>query len=98
MGTDRNGISHFDGETWTNYSEADGLISKYIYAVAVDQEGGVWIGTEHGVSYFKDDVWTSYTKEGGLPSNRVSDIIVDENGMVWFGTKGGGVARYDPSR
>jgi sugar lactone lactonase YvrE len=91
------GISHFDGETWTTYSEAEGLISDYVHDVAVDHGGGVWIGTSHGVSYFKDGVWTHYTKEDGLCGNTVAEIIVDDDGIIWFGTKGGGVCRYLPA-
>jgi ligand-binding sensor domain-containing protein len=42
------GISRFDGETWTTYDTADGLVDDRVTAVAVAPDGAVWIGTGGG--------------------------------------------------
>jgi ligand-binding sensor domain-containing protein len=42
----------FDGQVWTRYTRADGLVDNRVQAIAVAPDGAVWIGTEHGVSRY----------------------------------------------
>lgn len=45
------------------YAVDVGLASNYITAIAVDEKGDVWFGTEAGVSVFDGATWTTYTLE-----------------------------------
>ncbi|MFQ6066176.1 MAG: two-component regulator propeller domain-containing protein, partial [bacterium] len=39
----------FDGETWTVYdTDNSGLPYDSVYALAIDQQGNKWIGTDGG--------------------------------------------------
>jgi len=69
------GVSRFDGQTWTTYTEEDGLADNSVYAIAVDADGTLWFGTADGVSRFDGQTWTTYTEEDGLASNWVYAIL-----------------------
>ena len=45
-----NGVSKFDGTTWTTYTTADGLVDNNVTAIAIDAQGNKWFGTYNGVS------------------------------------------------
>lgn len=46
------GLSKFDGKTFTNYSEKEGLCSNMISNLFIDSKGYFWIGTWKGVCKF----------------------------------------------
>lgn len=50
FGTRRNGISRFDGQTWTTYTEDDGLAGNNVMSMAPDC--ALWFGTSGGVSHY----------------------------------------------
>jgi ligand-binding sensor domain-containing protein len=106
------GVSRLGGagtteETWTSYSEDDGLGNNRVNAIAVAPDGSVWFGTgpleyypwadssgDGGVSRFDGESWATYTVEDGLADNWVSSISVAPDGALWFGTEGG-LSRFD---
>lgn len=49
------GLYHFDGKTFTNYTKADGLDNNIIYSVFEDQQGNLWVGTKTGLNLHKND-------------------------------------------
>ena len=82
------------------------LASNYIYSIAVDQGGEIWVGTDAGVSVFYNpgNVFTGsnydsqqiLVNEGGfiqplLASEIVSAIAVDGANRKWIGTQNSGV-------
>ncbi len=83
------GVYRYDGTSWTNYTEADGLANDIAYDIAVSPRGGLWFATGSGLSFYKDSVWTSYTSPLGVTS-----IAVGVDGSVWCGTYDG-VWRFD---
>jgi rhamnogalacturonyl hydrolase YesR/ligand-binding sensor domain-containing protein len=91
------GVSVFDGTTWTNYSQKDGLSSDYVITIVVDEIGRVWCGTGewewtapcNGVSVFDGTKWTTYKEDDGLAPGQVNTIAFDEKGNAWAGTEGG---------
>jgi len=95
MGT-RGGVSVYNGERFTHYSENEGLSNNFIRAMAEDQSGNIWFGTEGGgVSVFDGESFTHYTEKEGFSDNLVRAILVDRNGNIWMGTRGGGVSVFD---
>ena len=84
--------------TWTQYS----LPNNNVYAIAEDDAGDIWIGTQAGVVRYDGQNWTVYnTQNSGLLSNWVLKIFKDNSGNMWFGTWGstaaacGGVTKFD---
>lgn len=63
---------------------------NYIVALAVDNNGTVWVGTwGGGLSRFDGNKFETYTTKEGLPGNHVSMLHVDKFGKLWIGTNNG---------
>lgn len=88
-GTWGGGVSHFDGETWTNYSVRDGLAGNVVYSVAQDAGGNMWFGTDGGLSYFDGKTWRVFTQADGLLDNNIYAIMPEADGQLWIGSRSG---------
>ena len=75
------GVLSFDGEDWTRYGEAHGLISSEVRSIAVDHRNVKWFGTRGGLSRFDGLNWTSFTKESGLPDNSIVQVAAGPREM-----------------
>jgi len=69
-------LAYFNGEVWTLYnSENTDLTRLNVNAIAIDQEGNKWIGTDEGLGVFKlTDIGTSAepgTANSGIPERAV---------------------------
>jgi ligand-binding sensor domain-containing protein len=51
---------------FVTYTVENGLVDKWVYAIAVDRDGALWLGTEGGVNRFDGTRWTTYTHRDGL--------------------------------
>jgi hypothetical protein len=76
---------------WTYYlTSSSNLPSDSVRALAVDQEGQVWAGTEAGVARFDDGSWVTYnTANSGLLNNLIRAMAVDHEGRMWLSTGSG---------
>lgn len=91
------GLTYYDGKTFKNYSQKDGLSSPYIYTLSKNNSGEICIGTwDGGLNIFDGKTFKVYKKEQGLPGNNVISIIQGRNNM-WIGTFGGGVCEFSSS-
>ena len=74
----------------------DGLSGNVVSAIAEDDGGNLWVGTEDGgLNCFKDGKFASYqASEDGLPGNDISCLYLDNDGVLWVGTSGHGLARF----
>ncbi len=88
-GTWGGGVAHYDGKSWTNYSNRDGLAGNIVYSVAQDEKGGLWFGTNGGLSYFDGKLWRTFDKSDGLLDNNVYAIALDASGRIWVGSRSG---------
>ncbi len=43
-----NGVSKFDGVNWTTYNTNNGLLNNFIYGLAFDKQGNLWVATNGG--------------------------------------------------
>lgn len=48
------GVSRYKDGQWTRLTAADGLLSNYVYAVAVGPDDSLWVGTDLGIVQFYD--------------------------------------------
>ena len=98
IGTE-NGVSRYDGITFTTFTTEDGLAHDLVYAIAEDREGNLWFGTRGGgISRYDGTEFTTFTTEDGLAHDNVLALLVDWDGVLWIGTEGGGVSRFDGER
>jgi ligand-binding sensor domain-containing protein len=96
-GTGYNGVYMFDGITWINYREENGLIDNYVNSIAIDPKGNKWCTTMFGVSKFDGINWTNYTKnqiDSTLFISGIVDIKIGLAGAIYLGTTDG-LYRHD---
>ncbi len=86
------GLCRLDGNRCTPFFSLDELEARAILALAVTQEGVVWIGTTNGVSRFDGQTWKRYPSPAST-----NDLAVAASGEVWAATSGG-VGRYLPDQ
>lgn len=89
----QNGVSYFDGSTFTNHNTSShpGLADNSITAIETlsNGSGEVWVGTDFGVSVFNGTSYTTYTTADGLGSNQIKRIKTGPSGEIWIGTVSG---------
>ena len=84
-----------DGHTFVNFTTQDGLPDNSVFAIADDEDGSLWFGTDNGVSRYDGKGFINFTIQDGLVYNKIRTIYRDANGHLWFGAYRGGVYRYD---
>ncbi|MCH8558503.1 MAG: response regulator [Balneolia bacterium] len=94
LGT-RGGLSVYNGEYFTHYTESEGLSNNTVWSIIEDKNGNIWLGTREGVSVFNGEHFTHYAENEGLFNNPVRALLEDKNGNIWVGTEGGGVSVFD---
>ncbi len=90
------GVSVFDGISFTNYSIDHGLSGNEVWAIAEDNNGEIWFGTlGGGITRYNGDQFIQYFGDNTLNTGKISDILVDSRGNIWFITNGAGAIKYD---
>lgn len=78
-----------DGKT-TQFKQADGLTSDYVWSLLADADGTLWIGTfGGGLCRWRDGRFFGFGSRHGLPSNVVGHLLDDGAGHLWMGSYGG---------
>jgi len=91
------GIMSYDGKTFTNYTNKEGLNRFHAFCLLEDKAGNMWFGTiGAGVYHFDGESFTNYRTDDGFVNDRVGCIYEDKSGKIWFGTEGG-ISVYDGS-
>ncbi|MDF1696407.1 MAG: two-component regulator propeller domain-containing protein [Saprospiraceae bacterium] len=106
--TSKEGIFIYDGTSFTNISEKDGLCSNMVNAIVEDKDGVMWFGTNRGLCSYDGNNFDiiSLPKEDsikvspktGLPSRKTQTIlslIQSKNGDFWIGTDAAGAYRFN---
>lgn len=88
-GTWGGGVSRFDGKSWSNLTTKDGLAGNIVYAIARDEQGVFWFGTDRGVSRYDGKTWKNFGRQEGLLDSNVYSLAIAPKGEVWVGTKRG---------
>ncbi|MBN2779315.1 MAG: T9SS type A sorting domain-containing protein [Bacteroidales bacterium] len=79
------GLIVYDGVSFSSYGTSEGLVDNYVSAIAVVDEGSIYIGSYAGVSVLNQSfsVTDTYTMESELFNNFVQDILVDDDGNIF---------------
>jgi ligand-binding sensor domain-containing protein/signal transduction histidine kinase len=85
------GLSRFDGYSFTNYTTADGLPNDWINDLLITRNGEYWIATESGVCRFFPDatsapMFIAYRPNQDDVDARIKAMIEDHAGAIWCGT------------
>lgn len=90
------GLVKYNGQKFTTYDVADGLVSSVVLALLEDN-GEIWIATDNGISRFHEGAFTNFVHHGGSEIGIVW-CVTEFHGRLWFGTKMRGLLRIDPER
>jgi ligand-binding sensor domain-containing protein/signal transduction histidine kinase len=96
VGTTESGLCKYNGNSFTNYTEKEGLTSNVINTIIEDKQGNLWIGSDGGITKFDGESFTHFTEKDGLSSNFINVIQQDSKGNIWFGSAAG-ISKYNGS-
>lgn len=83
-------VARFDGTSWINYEESEGVPEPPINAIAVRAPDDVWVGGNNsGVAHWDGQAWTQYGLGAGLADTSVHDVALDAKGALWIATNSG---------
>ena len=94
-GTYFNGLSSWDGESWTPRHEGN------INSLLMTKKDMLWAATNDGVSRLEDSSWTTFNGAfPGMPSPHIQSITTDRNNHIWISAHPhtnfmGGVGHFD---
>jgi len=77
-------VNIIEGGSWAVIDESKGLFKNDARALAVDEQGGVWVGQQGGASCFLDGQW-KYLRAPDLGSLTFDALACDQKGRVWAG-------------
>lgn len=80
---------------------ADGLAQSSVIAIAQDQAGYMWFGTEDGLHLYDGYHFRIFRHDPGnknsIASGFINRLLVDSEGLLWVATYGSGLDSYDPT-
>ena len=94
----KEGVSRYDGQTFTTFTTEDGLPGGGVLFPFQDRQGHLWFpwwSERGGVSRYDGQTFTTFTTEDGLASDVVFRGFQDRKGDLWFFTLSDSVSRYD---
>jgi PAS domain S-box-containing protein len=101
IGTYGGGLEKFDiaTETFTHYTDKDGLPNNSVVGILADDEGNLWLSTGKGLSKFnpKSETFRNYDVSDGLQGNEFDGVkayFKSKTGEMFFGGLNGFNAFY----
>ncbi|WP_187313954.1 hybrid sensor histidine kinase/response regulator [Hymenobacter puniceus] len=81
------------------FGPAEGLPQPFIYALAQDRQGYLWIGTAEGLVRYDGTEFKTYTTKDGLAEDFVTQLYVQpRTGQLWAAHYQGGASRWNGQR
>ena len=81
---------------WIVYNTSNsGLPDNHINAIAIDEDGNKWIGTNQGLTRFDGRNWINYSKKNknNMQFIAIKSIAIDRFGDIWTATREDGLAK-----
>lgn len=93
VGTYGNGLSYFDGATFTRFPSNRPESMSRVYRIIEDKNRNIWAASDLGLLKLKNgEVVAHLTEANGLPSTDVWSVFEDQRGVIYVGTRNGIVA------
>lgn len=94
--TREGGVCSYDGQTFTEYLDVDGLHHNVIHTLYSDRNKNLWVGaTGTGVYKYDGETFTLYTEPKEVDYtdpfniNGLQSMLHDSKGRIWMGFSGG---------
>ncbi len=93
-------LQHQTNLLFYQLSTADGLTDNYIYDMAIDSSGSLWLGTGDGLNQFngKTVVKFFHDEYPQLSSNYIRQLVCDSHNRIWVLMGDGNVTVIDEER
>lgn len=88
------GVYSYDGRTFKNYNETNGLINDWIRDAIEDSEGNIWFASKFGLSKFDGKTFMRFTEAEGLPVDYTNVVFEDKEKNIWIGSDGKGLCKF----
>jgi ligand-binding sensor domain-containing protein/signal transduction histidine kinase len=98
IGSLNGGLSRWRAGKLTKFTAADGLPSDSITALAEDNEGDLWVGTQAGLVIYQNGHLVPLMGSELFSGKAVTTIFHDRTGTMWMGATGAGVYHYVDGR
>ncbi|GEM_PF-2193317 len=92
FGTDK-GVKRYDGRTWTEYTETDGLFGAPINVLCPASVGRVYAVSRLGISVFEDGAWRRIFPASPDVNWTIWSIREMSDRAIWSGMSGDQIAR-----
>ena len=89
IGTYSHGVFRVSANQIAWYGIDDGLLNPTVRAIAEDDEGNLWIGSNGGLEQFRAGTFISWDRRHGLEDDFVRTIYEDRGGQRWAGAADG---------
>lgn len=83
------GLTRLQRESFSHFSETNGLPSNQPRCLFEDREGSLWMGSEGGLTRYRDGEFRHFTDTNGLGDNSVRAICADRQARLQIATKRG---------
>lgn len=91
------GFTIYDGKEWRTYYSPQRHSISYVYQIAEDNFGNVWLATGGGLIKYDEASFTVFDSQNSpISLNSTSAVAVDARGQIWVGTRNG-LYVYNPS-
>jgi ligand-binding sensor domain-containing protein len=81
------------------FSTEDGLDATEVMAIAEDDEGFLWLGTDHGLQRFDGSKLKVFLPDtaakNSIPTEKVWKLLAGKNNKIWMSTRFDGLVVYD---
>ncbi len=100
LGTKGEGLLRVSGESFTRFTEADGLANNSVWSIYEDESGSLWFGTENGLNRWKNKKFFKFTRHHGVGDNSshrrgskrsqaeerlvINCVLEDNFGFLWL--------------
>lgn len=91
------GLSVYNGVTFKNYSEKQGLQNSWIFKLLKD-DGTIWIGTQEGVYQLQNGKIIPFRGDELLNKSSVYSMFMDADKNLWFATLQNGAIYYNKKK
>ncbi len=88
------GLLRLRDETFSFYTEKNGLAGAFVASVVQDRKGRMWTASEKGLQVLESGKWRSVPLP--VPTQFVYSIAVDSLGHVWVNTRSGRLLKSRP--